>query len=875
MVCLLLEVIDQASVSAPQIPKKELNAIASMISAGTPIETVKAAWGELLVKYKDSDTKKAIEYIVKESGRMMDKTVKGVRGKVTKLESARKQVQFELIRIRKGSEQATKGKSNVKVKQKVMLMEAERVKLKESGAILASSEDFQREISKWEENTRTIESEIRQANQDLESAVQRQEQIPRTLADLSSALENIGPGTTPAAGSRVVQQKKPTNGLLRALTPQQWADKTVRLAPGITFRVPDYVHTSSFRNRENMKFVFDSGFQNRFLKKPAEYIEEVQETDDRLVVTRTLVLDTKDPKDPGMERAGFSLRFKPTGKTMKPEARKLLEKVRTKMRNRIRSDPNDPEASRAQSLLQLSDEQLLGQLLNTPGPKKIVHESIVPYLAYDAKKAPSMDVSDLRRPLPKSNLLDLNHSDSRIDKTAADQARFLLPEITDFTPKEGKTGEAITITGRNLDKVFDAALVENGTDAYQLTITSSSAERIVASGISAPAGEKTIRLQWSGGKVESGPFHVVWEPEKAVPPVAGPYTWENKRTFSTDFLMGVRYAIFPHETYEITFAEETDWHDRYYASFSWNFALEFYLRWPFTVEGTTEIDKVYSGPGSPGDMRDYPAQRPEDLCSGIYIGGEWARLNAPLCAQRARVTLKAKAINAGESFYRHVGVLQDEIAGGNEFVFKLNLTSRFKASVPLVDISIPASKTADFSQSYTPPLGPGSHDLVRAELDAHEYGLALSLGPAYASLNPGILVTGDDGRLSLGVSGYAAYTDLDGRSVTLTDQTAMFHVSEDNARGNWGIDLSKPRFALSASIEPTLSIAFGVDLYVYEWSFSSPIDLSRLAIDLGEASFPQYAGTRGRYSIREIGRRPTPAPRPVNAPPPPPVRKKN
>jgi hypothetical protein len=240
---------------------------------------------------------------------------------------------------------------------------------------------------------------------------------------------------------------------------------TVKIADGIQFRLKDYVRDTSFKNRASLKPVFDANFEKRLLKRPVQYTEDVQEMGDRLIVKRTMLLDAKNPCDREIEKAGISICFKPTGKAIKPETKKYLDQVRLKIKQRISDNPNDSESIRVKPYLKMSDAKLLDQLLNKEQTTKIItHHSVIPFIAYEFRKVPEMDVFDLKTPLSRNHQLTsvkhaavvsqaTQHTDTATGTTAGGATSgapapgpYTFPNTSEITAK--------VLTGWTIGKTF-------------------------------------------------------------------------------------------------------------------------------------------------------------------------------------------------------------------------------------------------------------------------------------------------------------------------------------------------------------------------------------------------------------------------------------
>lgn len=508
---------------------------------------------------------------------------------------------------------------------------------------------------------------------------------------------------------------------------------TVKLADGVTFPAADYISKTSFRNHALMKNVFDPTFQARYMATPPKYSEDVQESDDRLVVTRTLIVNPKDSCDPGLGNAGLSVCFKPTtvpgqinwakmSREVDPETLLRLAEVRQKIKMRLEAKPADPEANRAKPYLNMSNEQLIDQLLNRESRvKKITMQSVVPYKTYEFNKVPPMNL--------------LNHS-------------LLLPTVNQFKFRP-----------------FQAALRQ----PVETT---------------APSPETQAGI-----------------------------TVHNEMKFLSGFTYGALYG----NHYEVEFAGETWFTDRYYASFEYQIGAGFGLRWPFIVTGDASVND-----------------------------------------KSATVAVRASGINANNDFYNTVGLPDDKVFNGKEFVFQIGATCELYASIPgpNIRLSCPPEMGIDLGSNYTPPLGSNSNStLYERSVSGRLFGLSLESPVGYAALNPGINVTGSNGFLTLDVKGLSADADkqslrISGNSgsIALTAKPSDFPPPPGTKYPKFGYSLSNSRYELDVSVVPTLATELGVGLGPFSWStVFGPFQISPLKYDFEQFNFEQHDGTIREY----------------------------
>jgi|GEM_PF-6830325 len=642
----------------------------------------------------------------------------------------------------------------------------------------------------------------------------------------------------------------------------------VALANGVNFNAQDYINLTSIRNHPTLKNIFSPGFQQH-LTAPVKYSEEVQEGSDRLVITRHLEIATKDPCAPGIEAtAGISLCFKPDIKVMPQETKDHIVKIRTKISNYLRANPNGPDAAKYKQYEKLNDIQLLDQVLNKQSPtKRISFQSVVPYKAYQFRMIPQMDLFNFNVPLPTANQTDFRNMlpavipPDEIQTPGADLRRgiarpaaFSAPSIQSITPDNGFQGETIVIRGANLDKVTSATLKAIPDNSlYPQTIIDQKPDMLLMTN-EGPGQAHKIALGWSNGLVESAqPYQVKFIPQKGSPPPVPPFEFENVHTIDTKFLTGFTYGKSYGHHYFIEFAEETAITDRYYASFRYNFSAGFGLRWPFQVTGTATVDKVYND-GVPSVVP-YSTLKtgPYKLCKGDFYPD---KNNVKYCGQGATVTLQATPVDGDPAFYAATGLPQDKIFEGKEFVFEVGATCRFHASIPGPNITYncpDALKGFDFGKHFAPQLGGVRRNFANITQSGRELGLAIDFGAAYVAFNPGMTIQGDKGKFSLDVTGLNATPSKP--VLDLEAGPASFTLAENAAAAtSWGFEVTNPRYGLNVLIAPSIEVELGAGIGPFSWNTKfGPFTIDALAIDLGRFDFTRHERTNSGYRLRDVG----------------------
>ncbi|MCK5903558.1 MAG: hypothetical protein KAG28_10480, partial [Cocleimonas sp.] len=254
--------------------------------------------------------------------------------------------------------------------------------------------------------------------------------------------------------------------------------------------------------------------------------------------------------------------------------------------------------------------------------------------------------------------------------------------------------------------------------------------------------------------------------------------------------------------------------------------------------------KVYSSKAN--RIVNYPAK---SLCRGVTQAK-----NANLCAQRATVKIKARALDANTAFYRDAKIAPNQLFRGKEFVLTIGARCKLYASIPGPNISKrcpSALRGLDFSKDFKPQLG-GNRPLNILEytLSGRPLGLSIDSGVGYAAINPGAALQAVSGKIKLTVEGTKAKTSS--KKLSFDTRSQRFTVTEDVNRGQgaWGIQLKKPKYKVGVRVVPRLEVEVGVDLGVYEWVRTfGPYDVDAVAINLGSFTFDRHKGTASSWNL--------------------------
>lgn len=316
----------------------------------------------------------------------------------------------------------------------------------------------------------------------------------------------------------------------------QLMNKEILVAPGISMQVGDFILKSNFKVLPQIKPYFNPTFERKFLTKPAQYFEEVKAIGDRLVVTRTLILDLKNPCDSRMQAYGTtSLCFQKKPK-QKNIPQKEIDKFHAEMNN-IRAKakqvrPNDPETLK---VLKMDDDTLFDYLINKRSKqKKIIHESVLPLAVYKNIKQ-----------MQPINLL---------------QPNFIVPTQGLYKPSVQKNASLLTTQNVVLDN-----------------------------------NKKVINRPTVKREMTFDEFKIINSTD--TPPE--PITFNTHKEEKYNFLLGNTWGKYDGDYKKYVFAEEGWFTDQYYAKFTYSFGFGFGLRWPFELTVKSDITDVEGFMGSP------------------------------------------------------------------------------------------------------------------------------------------------------------------------------------------------------------------------------------------------------------------------------------
>ena len=224
-----------------------------------------------------------------------------------------------------------------------------------------------------------------------------------------------------------------------------------------------------------------------------------------------------------------------------------------------------------------------------------------------------------------------------------------------------------------------------------------------------------------------------------------------------------------------------------------------------------------------------------------------------------RLSATARTFDADAAFYRRVGLDDDLVRRGHEFVLEAQFSYGLKfralwhdwAHIPMRHLGF------DFSDDFTPPLSGGSRATVRLAIPASLTHTELDLGVLRGEAQAAIALQGS-GRVGFD------YEALWGEQVRRRQRLEFYRaeaqtVAEtlpalsagrvgDSARQSFGFRIGDPDYRLNLSLLPQLRVRVRVGVDGFSRTFSTGwISLNQFRVDLGTVSFHRHAGTDGDY----------------------------
>ena len=330
------------------------------------------------------------------------------------------------------------------------------------------------------------------------------------------------------------------------------------------------------------------------------------------------------------------------------------------------------------------------------------------------------------------------------------------------------------------------------------------------------------------------------------------YPFNSKNHYSKNLVMGKSYEKSYRNQFEVTFAKETTWHNRYYFGFYYYLGFEFGLKFPFILNVDTEITHVHEE--NRKMLVKYPAS---GLCEKADNASQ-----AHLCAALGKATIQAIPVSTRDSnnqFYRDAGIPENKI-DSREFTFKISADCYLTVSVPgyKKNYECPNFINVDKSQDFIPPLGFGDEKDIVSYYIPDDVAKAVPLGYSnpgglgYAILMPGVVISGEDGTLSFDVVQHVAKLRPEINNLTLDKRSKSLSISERTMHhhgSDWGFKIKNPKYSLNASLVPSIKAQVGID-FVYEWKKTfKPFKLDSLKINLGRSQFKNKTPVREHLFI--------------------------
>ena len=583
--------------------------------------------------------------------------------------------------------------------------------------------------------------------------------------------------TSACSGSKKQTVAVDTQLNLRSIGVADLRQREISLSPDRKIKADDFAQRTSLRELANTKIVFNASFAQRFLTQAPEYKESYEENIDRLVITRELVLHTRNPCDDRISEAFMPLCFSPKDDDQWND--QVLADVRDIKKRIVQSiAAGEKVEEKWRSASELPDKAFLAFILNGQSNKRVIRsKTYVPYELYKLPKTKVLDLTDLSKPL------------------------YTKEEI-----KQAEKFRVLTIERR------------------QNPISSQTLSRL-------------RDLDFSGDAQADLDF-------------------ETTRHFEKALVFGETLVNEHNDYFEIEFAEEGTFTDRYYFRFNYYLKMELGLRFPFRLEGKSEITHV-------ANARDTNVPYPSnELCRQVSHPS-----NAEKCATIARVSASYKPVSTRESniqFYRRAGVPESEILNGDEFRFVFGAGCSLVMSIPGLDpstVRCPSRlrRIIDERRNFSPQIGNDRKALVDFNLSGRQLGLAIDGGFGYAAINPGISVLGDNGSIEAEIKPSNARTRPQANAHVTKDAIAFkngvksYLVEERVAVGDvetWGSLISSNQYSVNVNLAPSFRLEMGIDLGVYEWKDTTkPYVFDSLAFDLGRFHFDTHEGVEPNRMI--------------------------
>lgn len=292
--------------------------------------------------------------------------------------------------------------------------------------------------------------------------------------------------------------------------------------------------------------------------------------------------------------------------------------------------------------------------------------------------------------------------------------------------------------------------------------------------------------------------------------------------FDTDyFLTGFTFALQYGDTWEL---EASAFGARVYVGMWYGIEAGFGVRAPFSVD----VD---------------------------YLGGDGDQVDLGISVDPVSLDVAAP----------HVGLPEHKYFDGNEFVLQLDVGCGILVDVPGFEYELTCDDalSVDFnaSRDFDPVIG----DEVRT---IHNWWLwedgnsplrfEMGGGRAWAEINVGVGADVDNGQVGARIAGAGA-VDVSGvnqSDLTWFNDRAARPVNvahtDSTGRVGGGLEISDPHYSFDVAIRPKVKLTAGVDVYVYENSWSLVVPLDFLSLSVG-FTLDGHAGTVTQHDYDLFG----------------------
>ncbi|PHR61083.1 MAG: hypothetical protein COA43_05435 [Robiginitomaculum sp.] len=362
------------------------------------------------------------------------------------------------------------------------------------------------------------------------------------------------------------------------------------------------------------------------------------------------------------------------------------------------------------------------------------------------------------------------------------------------------------------------------------------------------------------------------------------------------FLTGYTIGRSIEDEFEIEFAGETLFTDRYYVRFSYKFSAGFGLRFPFSVSASSKVnDGVLNGnqvgefqplvavyglpagfgtskpskapvqtapvqtspvrknpvkttPGKTKSLKDRILQKTTLGSGGMMCGSDHCSSGGPSVTS-AQITMSVAPVNvnsSGQPAYSAVGLPQNKYFDGKEFVLKFSASCKFKASIPGPDINVSCPTiNKDYGRQINPVLGNARTDLAALWIDGAALGLGINVWAGKASIDFGIQANITNGRIGVVAKGFNG-TKIRGAqsSAFKFNSTTPINFDVKNTSGRAVFELTNPSYGFDLEILPVARMKLNLDLGVYELNKTlGPYGIDALSLSLASFNLPHHEGT--------------------------------